>query len=128
MRHQADQKSRRWVHTQKRKRRFDPRIVWSWKLFLMEFQDQTKRGSIQSKSNVFYHRRIIVRDGLTDIVTISGQQSTLIIQAWIPASISILRMKYFKCLNQLHSISFERDSRLTRIESLAFYPRIFVQL
>jgi hypothetical protein len=70
--------------------------------------------------NVFSHRRIIVRDGLIDVPTLSAQQSTLIVQAWMPASISLLSVEYFKSLKQFDSISFEGDSRLTRIESFAF--------
>jgi hypothetical protein len=82
-------------------------------LLLMQLHTRTKRGSVQPKSKDFYHRRI-------DVMTFSGQQSTLIIRARVPASVSILPGECFNGMEQSHSISFRRDSSLTQIESLAF--------
>jgi hypothetical protein len=42
----------------------------------MQFHNQTMLESVQSKSSAFYQRRIIVQDGLIDITTLSGQQSS----------------------------------------------------
>jgi hypothetical protein len=90
------------------------------KRLMMQFHDQTKLGSVLSQSNVLCHRRVIVRDGLIDVTTLSRQQSTLIVRAWIPASIPIVPVECFSGMEQFHSISFEGDSRLTRIQSRAF--------
>jgi hypothetical protein len=76
--------------------------------------DLEDQRAVQSKSNVFYHHRLI------DVTTLSGQQSTLIARVLVPASTLILPEECFKSLKQLHWISFEGDSRFTGIESLAF--------
>jgi hypothetical protein len=87
---------------------------------MMQFHGQTKLRYIQSKSNVLSHCRIIVRGNFINITICSSQQLTPIVRVWVPVSIPILRVECFNYLGQFHSISFERGSKGTHIESFAF--------
>jgi hypothetical protein len=94
-----DQKGNRNIYTDNKS--FNPGE--SKKRLLMQVQDQTKLGFVQSKSDLFCHRIIIVQYGLIDVPTLSGQQSTPIVRSWTPASISILPVTCFNGLKQFHS-------------------------
>jgi hypothetical protein len=81
----------------------------------------------ESNSTNFYERRVVVRSGSVEIVTLSGLKGTLISRCWIPDSIVSLnwhrRAVLFdqeKEYGVLKSIVFESNSRLARIESETF--------
>jgi hypothetical protein len=71
--------------------------------------------------NQFYQRRLYVQNGSIEKLLVLPKLSPLeIIRAWIPDSIAILKLNSFKDYQNLHWISFESNSQLTRIESNAF--------
>jgi hypothetical protein len=84
---------------------------------------QSKQTKGQFQMNPFYQRRLSVRNGSIEGVMLMFPKLCPIesIHVWIPDSIEILEFNLFKNYRKLFSISFECNSRLTRIESYAFY-------
>jgi hypothetical protein len=74
----------------------------------------------ESTSDVFYHRRIIVQDGLIQTSMLSSPESPSIVRAWIPESILIITSRCFENCKTFQSFSFEFSSGLTQIEPQAF--------
>jgi hypothetical protein len=76
----------------------------------------------------FYERRLVVRGGSINPVTLSAPSNTQILRVWIPNSIICLNWhrpidwsNFEEIYDPLKSIVFESNSHLTRIESNTFY-------
>jgi hypothetical protein len=91
---------------------------------------QSRRTTTSTGSTDVYERRLIVGDGsvswmhqmhrMQHLQQFSKDELSEMIRTWIPASISMMKPNLFSALRHFHSISFESNSRLTRIESSAF--------
>jgi hypothetical protein len=83
----------------------------------MPFLAGPKPGSDESTATVICHRRIVVLAGSIEVVALHQQHSSSTPRAWVSESISRVCADFFKWNKKFHSISFESDSRLIRIES-----------
>jgi hypothetical protein len=65
-------------------------------------------------------RRIVVENGSIKSPYLCAKIYSDPVQVWFDASILILQFRLFRQTRRLHSVTFESNSRLTRIESRAF--------
>jgi hypothetical protein len=82
----------------------------------MRFLAGPNPGSDESADTLVCHRRIVVRNGSIEEVALLQQNSSSTTRAWVSKSISRVCAGSFKGINKFHSISFESNSRLIRIE------------
>jgi hypothetical protein len=82
----------------------------------------------RSHSTKLYERPIVVKEGSIKTVGISAVSDSGILEVWIPNLIVFLngfpkvgQFGFLEKLRPFHSILFESNSRLTRIESNAFH-------
>jgi hypothetical protein len=74
----------------------------------------------KSSTTILCLRPIVVRDGSIEAMALFQQTSSSTARMWFPESILVVSACIFQSDNKLHSMSFESDSRLIRIESNAF--------
>jgi hypothetical protein len=86
----------------------------------MRFLAGPNPGWDESAATVVCHRRIVVRDGSIEGVALIQWDSFATTRALVSESILRVRAGCFKMSREFHSISFESNSRLIRIESNAF--------
>jgi hypothetical protein len=85
---------------------------------------QSQQPQASDGKTHYCERRLLVQEGSVDNIVrlqdFSAAGFRDIVQAWIPESITVLPPKHFAGFVRFQSISFEINSRLTRIESNAF--------
>jgi hypothetical protein len=78
-----------------------------------EAEDETRRGIL------FFGRRVFVREGCWEYPIRAGHTESQVIRGWIPG-LNALEWSLGFVAKSVCIISFELESRLTRIESSAF--------
>jgi hypothetical protein len=81
-------------------------------------QPATERHTDNSHS--FHIRRIIVRKGFAQFARRAAPRVSIARRIWIPRSLQAVAFANKRFSQSLSSITFESDSRLTRIESSTF--------
>jgi hypothetical protein len=87
-------------------------------------EEEKKEGdqeqAMSLKSN-FEDRRIVVCDGIVKVQYSYSPSDRSVFRVWIPNSIEVLKFNSFNDCRKLFYISFESNSRLTRIEWNVFW-------
>jgi hypothetical protein len=87
-------------------------------LLIFELTDQEEVMSLKSH---IYVRRIVVSDGIVNGQCSYSAYDGFVFRVWISGNIEVLRSNDGSSCDLLSSLTFESNSRLTRIESRVFF-------
>jgi hypothetical protein len=81
---------------------------------------QERNDATKTQIKLFLIPRKTVKDGSVETLFIAGAEILEVRKWWIPDSITMLSAKGFEGCKAIELLSFESNSRLTRLESSAF--------
>jgi hypothetical protein len=94
--------------------------IWPLSPSQMAFALQSSTERQTDDSSLFPIRRVTVGNGIAQFFRCSSPNVSAVRRIWIPRSVEAGTFADWRLRKSLSSITFESDSRLTRIESYAF--------